>query len=46
VSANPDGTLKWEYDDPGAAYVRTAPAIASGQRIYAGSLTGFFAIGP
>ncbi len=43
---NPDGTLKWEYDDPGGAYVRTAPAIASGQRIYAGSLTGFFAIGP
>jgi outer membrane protein assembly factor BamB len=43
---NRDGTLKWEYDDPGGGYVRTPPAIGSGQRIYAGSISGFFAIGP
>src|SRR5437867_8654431 len=43
---NPDGSLKWEYDDPGGGYVRTAPAIGRAQRIYAGSLSGFFAIGP
>ena len=43
---NPDGSLKWQYDDPGGAYVGTAPAIGRGQRVYADSLTGFFAIGP
>jgi outer membrane protein assembly factor BamB len=43
---NPDGTLKWEFDDSGGAYVRTPPAIGAGHRLYAGSLTGFFAIGP
>ena len=42
---NPDGTLKWEYDDSGG-YVRTPPAIGMGQRVYAGSGSGFFAIGP
>ncbi len=43
---NPDGSLKWEYDDPGGAYVRTPPAIGLGRRVYAGSLNGFFSIGP
>ncbi len=43
---NPDGTLKWEYDDPDGGYVRTPPAIGLGHRVYAGSVSGFFAIGP
>jgi outer membrane protein assembly factor BamB len=43
---NPDGTLKWQYDDQVGGYLRTPPAIGRGQRIYAGSLTGFFALGP
>jgi outer membrane protein assembly factor BamB len=42
---NPDGTLKWQYDDPHGAYVRTPPAVGQG-RVYAGSINGFFAIGP
>ncbi len=43
---NPDGTLKWQYDDPGGGYVRISLAIGRGHRVYAGSLTGFFALGP
>jgi outer membrane protein assembly factor BamB len=43
---NPGGSLKWEYDDPNGGYVRTPPAIGLGHRVYAGSVSGFFAIGP
>jgi len=43
---NPDGSLKWRYDDPDGSYVRTPAAIGLGKRLYAGSLTGFFALGP
>jgi hypothetical protein len=34
------------YDEPEGGYLRTPPAIGKGQRIYAGSLYAFFAIGP
>src|SRR6266536_1494897 len=40
---NPDGTLKWQYDDPEGGYLRTPPAIGFGHRVYAGSGSGFFA---
>ena len=43
---NPDGTLKWAYDDEGGAYIRTPPAIGMGQGVYAGSLNGYLSIGP
>jgi outer membrane protein assembly factor BamB len=43
---NPDGSLKWRYDEPVGGYLRTPPAIGKGQRLYAGSLNAFFAIGP
>src|SRR5207244_10952648 len=43
---NPDGSLKWRYDDVQDAYLRTPPAIGKGQRVYAGTLYAFFAIGP
>jgi outer membrane protein assembly factor BamB len=45
-AVNPDGSLKWQYDDPEDGYVRTPPAIGKGQRVYAGSLNAFLAIGP
>ncbi|HYV01130.1 MAG TPA: PQQ-binding-like beta-propeller repeat protein [Actinomycetota bacterium] len=40
----PNGTLRWRYDDSG--YVRTPPAVGLGRRVYSGSLTGLFGIGP
>jgi outer membrane protein assembly factor BamB len=50
---NPDGTLKWTYFKDGV-YMRTAPAIGPGQRLYVGFLGnpgfgvrgGLLAIGP
>jgi outer membrane protein assembly factor BamB len=39
-----DGSIKWTYRE--ATYVRSAPAIGSGRTLFAGSATGFFAIGP
>jgi outer membrane protein assembly factor BamB len=46
LGINPDGTLKWQHEDSQGGYARTPPAICKGQRIYAGSLGGFLAIGP
>ncbi len=43
---DPNGSLRWEYDDPNGGYVRTPPAIGLGRRVYAGSVSGFFGIGP
>lgn len=46
---NPDGTLKWSYYNACgilACYIRTAPAIGFGRRLYVGSYNGFLALGP
>jgi len=43
---NPDGTLRWQVDDPEGGYARTPPAISQGQRMYGGTFTALFAIGP
>ena len=44
---NPDGTLKWQFDDTNAFdVVRMPVAIGLGQCLYAGDQHAFFALGP
>ena len=43
---NPDGTKKWSVSIGGGVnYVRTAPAIGVGQRVYVGTFDGLWAFG-
>src|SRR2546425_5589577 len=44
-AVNPDGTVRWRFDDPLSAAARTSPVIGVG-RVYGGSEGGLFAIGP
>jgi outer membrane protein assembly factor BamB len=36
IALNPNGTLRWSYDAGALSYVRTAPSIGLGQRMYVG----------